>query len=139
MREALLLLVCLASLGLLSSHPTLHASKNVERSRSKRQLSEVVRLYNEMVEENRVERKEALDKIRVILSRVFVSNNATTTAATPSNNGTSSSDDDDVTTPKPQMKIDRVMLLANLRRNLRGIGRLFMRELNAALSNAKKS
>lgn len=38
------------------------------------------------------------------------------------------------TTQKPAPKIDRVMLLANLRRNLRGLGRLLMRELRTALS-----
>ncbi|XP_065335278.1 uncharacterized protein LOC135936408 [Cloeon dipterum] len=138
MREILLLLVCLASLGPLTSHPTNFPSRNggeVGRSRPRRQLSEIVRLYNEMNEENQKERAEALDKIRAILSRTFLSPNDTTTTLVPPNNSTSSEDGETTTTQKP--KIDRQMLLANLRRNLRGIGRLFMRELRTALATSR--
>jgi hypothetical protein len=57
----------------------------------------------------------------------------TTLVPSVTGNGTET-DVDAETTPKPAMKIDRVMLLANLRRNLRGLGRLLMRELRTALS-----
>lgn len=57
----------------------------------------------------------------------------TTLVPSVTGNGTET-DDNAETTPKPAMKIDRVMLLANLRRNLRGLGRLLMRELRTALS-----
>ncbi|CAB3366714.1 Hypothetical predicted protein [Cloeon dipterum] len=88
-----------------------------------------------MNEENQKERAEALDKIRAILSRTFLSPNDTTTTLVPPNNSTSSEDGETTTTQKP--KIDRQMLLANLRRNLRGIGRLFMRELRTALATSR--
>ncbi|KAF4521144.1 hypothetical protein B566_EDAN012910 [Ephemera danica] len=106
------------------------------RLRVKRQISEIVRLYNELSKENRDDREQAVSRIQAILEGVFAAPNVTSTTPDASTKEGNDNSTEATSTSRPPPRLDREMLVANLRRNLRGLGRLFMRELRAALNQS---